>query len=228
MNEFDRLILQIGEDKFKLLQKKKVLVIGVGGVGSYLVESLVRSGILHISIVDHDIVDITNINRQLIALHSTIGKNKVDVVEERIKDINPNCTVKKYKLFLNEESWNKVFIEDYDYIIDCSDSINTKKLLIDYATKNDILFISSMGTANKMDPFLFMVTDIRKTKNDPVARILRKYVKDKRINKKVTVLSSIEVPKKNEKGLATNSFTPSVAGLLIASHVIKTLINYEK
>lgn len=228
MEEFDRLILQIGLDKFKLLQTKKVLVIGLGGVGSYLVESLSRSGIININIVDHDIIDITNINRQLIALHSTIGKKKVDVVEGRIKDINPNCIVKKFNLFLDEETWDDVFKYDYDFVIDCCDSIKTKKLLIDFTTKKGIPFISCMGTANKMNPSSFLITDIRKTKSDPIARILRKYIKDNKINKKVTVLCSDEVPIKTNEELSTNSFTPSVAGLLMSSYIIKKLINYEK
>lgn len=224
INQFQRLISLIGEEKFKLLSNKKILVVGLGGVGGYVVESLSRSGVTNIAIVDFDTIDITNLNRQIIALHSTIGKKKVDVLEERIKDINPLCNVEKYDLFLDEENKDIVLENDFDFIIDCCDSIKTKKLLIDYATKYDIDFISSMGTANKMDPTKLEIVDIKKTYNDPLARIIRKYVKDKKITKKIMVLSSSEVPQKNGSILASNSFVPSTAGLIISSYVIKMLI----
>lgn len=224
INQFQRLIALIGEEKFKLLSNKKILVVGVGGVGGYVVESLSRSGIKNITIVDFDSVDITNLNRQIIALHSTIGKKKVDILEERIKDINPFCDVKKYDLFLDEKNKDTILSNDFDFIIDCCDSVKTKELLIDYVANYDINFISSMGTANKMDPTKLEIVDIKKTYNDPLARIIRKYVKDKKIPKKIMVLSSTEVPQKNGSILASNSFVPPSAGLLISSHVIKMLL----
>ena len=224
INQFQRLIALIGEEKFKLLSNKKILVVGVGGVGGYVVESLSRSGIKNITIVDFDSVDITNLNRQIIALHSTIGKKKVDILEERIKDINPFCDVKKYDLFLDEKNKDTILSNDFDFIIDCCDSVKTKELLIDYVANYDINFISSMGTANKMDPTKLEIVDIKKTYNDPLARIIRKYVKDKKIQKKIMVLSSTEVPQKNGSILASNSFVPPSAGLLISSHVIKMLL----
>lgn len=227
-NEFERLITLIGEESFQKLQTKKILVVGLGGVGSYVVESLVRSGILNLTIVDSDVVDITNINRQLIALHSTIGKKKVEVVSSRIKDINPTCQVKKYALFLNRENQNQVLSKEFDYIIDCCDSMDTKKLLIDFSIRWNIPHLSSMGTANKMDPSQLEIIDIRKTTSDPVARILRKYVKEKKISKKIMVVSSKEIPKKNGTLLASNAFVPSTAGLLISSYVIRKIIDDEK
>lgn len=226
--EFERLISLIGEESFHRLQTKRILVVGLGGVGSFLVESLARSGISNLTIVDPDSVDITNINRQLIALHSTIGKKKVDVVASRIKDINPNCQVEKQALFLNRDNQELILSKKYDYIIDCCDSMDTKKLLIDFSVYSHTPFISSMGTANKMDPSQLEIIDIRKTINDPVARILRKYVKEKKIEKKVMVLSSREVPKKNGTILASNAFVPPIAGLLISSYIIRNIINDEK
>lgn len=226
--EFERFLSLIGEEAFERLQKKKILVVGLGGVGSYLVESLVRSGISNITIVDPDVVDITNINRQLIALHSTIGKKKVDVVSSRIKDINPNCHVKKYDIFLNHDNQNLILEEKYDYVIDCCDSMDTKKLLIDFSILSNTPLASSMGTANKMDPSKLEMVEIRKTTNDPVARILRKYVKDKKYHQKIMVLSSSELPKKNGTTLASNAFVPSTAGLILSSYVIRKIIHDEK
>lgn len=226
--EFERLISLIGEEAFERLQKKKILVVGLGGVGSYLVESLVRSGISNLTIVDPDVVDITNINRQLIALHSTIGKKKVDVVSSRIKDINPNCQVEKQDIFLNRENQNLILEREYDFIIDCCDSMDTKKLLIDFSMHSNTPLASSMGTANKMDPSKLEIVEIRKTMNDPVARILRKYVKDQKYDKKIMVLSSKELPKKNGTILASNAFVPSTAGLILSSYVIRKIINDEK
>lgn len=226
--EFDRFLSLIGEEAFENLQKKKILVVGLGGVGSYVVESLVRSGILNMVIVDPDTVDITNINRQLIALHSTIGKKKVDAVSSRIKDINPNCQVKKYDIFLNRDNQDFLLEEKYDYVIDCCDTMDTKKLLIDFSIRSNTPLISSMGTANKMDPSKLEIVEIRKTINDPVARILRKYVKDQKYNQKIMVLSSRELPKKKGTMLASNAFVPSTAGLLLSSYVIRKIINDEK
>ena len=226
--EFDRFLSLIGEEAFENLQKKKILVVGLGGVGSYVVESLVRSGILNMVIVDPDTVDITNINRQLIALHSTIGKKKVDVIFSRIKDINPNCQVKKYDIFLNRDNQDFLLEEKYDYVIDCCDTMDTKKLLIDFSIRSNTPLISSMGTANKMDPSKLEIVEIRKTMNDPVARILRKYVKDQKYNQKIMVLSSRELPKKKGTMLASNAFVPSTAGLLLSSYVIRKIINDEK
>ncbi len=224
-NQFERFISLVGEDAFKRVLGSHVLVVGLGGVGGFTVESLVRCGIGEITIVDYDTVDITNLNRQIIALHSTIGKKKIDVLEQRIKDINPNCIVHKFDMFLDKDNIDDLFNVKYDFIIDCCDSMNTKRLLIDKTINTETEHIASMGTANKMDPTKFEIVDIRKTESDPVARILRKYIRDKKIKKKIMVLSSKEVPKKNKNVLASSAFTPSVAGLIISSYVIKKIIN---
>lgn len=223
-NSFTRLESLIGTDKLNKLKTSTVLVVGIGGVGGYTVESLARSGIGKIIIVDFDTVDITNINRQIIATTKTIGLKKVDVMEERIKDINPVCSVIKYPIFLNKDNIEEVLTEKIDFIIDCCDSVETKKLLLKEATMTKINFIASMGTANKMNPSMLEITTIDKTYNDPLARIMRKYVKDLNIKSKIMVLSSRELPKKNGTTLASNAFVPSSAGLLITSHVINKLI----
>lgn len=226
-NKFLRLERIIGSDNINILKEKTVMVIGVGGVGGYCVESLVRSGIGRVIIVDFDKVDITNINRQIIALDSTIDCYKVDVLENRIKDINNNCDVIKIYDFINDENIDSLFNYDIDYVIDACDTVNTKKLIIKKCLDNNIKFISCMGTGNKFDPTKLEICDIRKTINDPLARIIRKFVKDERINSKVMVLSSKELPIKTiDNKLGSSSFVPSSAGILIGSYVVRDLIDY--
>ena len=224
-SQFERLETLIGKENLELLKQKKILIVGLGGVGGYVTESLARSGIGNLVLVDYDTVDITNLNRQIIALHSTIGKKKIDLFSERIKDINSECKVVTYDLFLNKENYLDVLDNKYDFIIDCCDSIEAKKILLDTAIKKDINYISSMGTANKMDPSKLEIIELSKTNNDPIARIMRKYVKDNNIKKKIMVLSSKEVPIKNGNKLGSNSFVPASAGLLIASCVINSIID---
>ena len=225
MDQFSRLKLITGEDKFNLINNTTVLVLGVGGVGSYAVESLVRSGIGKIIIVDNDKVDITNLNRQLMTLHSNIGKYKVDVLESRIKDINPNCEVIKINSFITSENINDLFNHNIDYVIDACDTVDTKKSLIRECIKRKIKFISCMGTGNKLDPTKLEIIDIRKTSYDPLARIIRKMIKDEKIKDKVMVIASTEQPLKNDtKVIGSNSYVPATAGLLCASYVINDII----
>jgi len=222
---FERLSLLIGEDNLNKIHNKTILVVGIGGVGGYTVTSLARSGVKNIIFIDYDKVDISNINRQIIAYHSTVGQNKVDVLEHMIKDINPKINVIKYNLFLNGDNLMDIFSKHHiDYIVDACDTMGTKKAIIQYALDNKIKFISSMGTGNKMDPSKLEITDIRKTNNDPVARIMRKWVKDNKINRKIPVLCSKEVPKKTGKIVSSNSFVPPIAGLLITSYIINDII----
>lgn len=225
MDQFSRLKLIIGDEKFKIINATTVLVIGIGGVGSYAVESLVRSGIGKIIIIDNDIVDITNLNRQLMTMHSNIGEYKVDVLETRIKDINPSCEVITIKDFITKDNIEFLFDNKIDYVIDACDTTDTKKALIKECIKRKIKFISCMGTGNKLDPSKLEIIDIRKTSYDPLARIIRKMVKEEKINDKVMVVASTEQPVKNDSNvIGSNSFVPAAAGLLCASYVINDII----
>ena len=170
--------LLIGKDNLDLLNKKCVLVVGIGGVGGYVCDALVRSGIGKIVIVDFDIVDITNINRQIVAFMSTVGRKKVDVMKERLLDINPNLDIVCYDMFLDKNNLDEVFSISFDYVVDACDSVDTKKVLIDKCVNNNIPIISSMGTAKKMDPSKLEITSIKKTVNDPLARIIRKFMRE--------------------------------------------------
>ena len=224
MEQFERLKLLIG-DKINDIYSKRVLVIGLGGVGSYAVEALIRSGIQNITIVDNDKISITNLNRQLMTYHSNINNYKTDEIEKRILDINPNCNIKKITEFITLENINNLFNENIDYVVDACDTITVKLELIRICKKKGIKLISCMGTGNKMDPSRLKIMDIRKTNYDPIAKIIRKMVKDERIKGKVMVVCSDEQPKvKIDKTIPSNSFVPATAGLLCASYVINDIV----
>lgn len=225
MDQFNRLNLLIGQDKFRCISKQTVLVLGLGGVGSYAVEALVRSGIGCVIIVDNDKVDITNLNRQLMTLHSNVNMYKTDVWEARIKDINPRCQVIKVCSFITPENIEELFNYDVNYVIDACDTLSTKKALIRECIQRGISFISSMGTGNKLDPSQLEIVDIRKTSYDPLARVIRKMIKDEHIKSKVMVVCSKERPIRNNDGaVGSNAFVPATAGLLCASYVINDII----
>lgn len=220
---FERTISLVGAENFNKIKEKTVLIVGLGGVGGYAIESLVRSGIHNLILIDHDKIDKTNLNRQIISTSKNIGNNKVEEFKQRIIDINPDCNVITHKLFLDRTNYNLLNEYHIDYIIDCCDSTDTKKLLIDYSLEKNIKLISSMGTANKLDPTKLEITDIRKTSYDPLAKILRKYVNDLKTNKKIIVVSSTEQPQKREN-LSSLVFVPATAGLLCANYVITDII----
>ena len=220
---FEREELLIG-DKIDLLKKKTVLVLGLGGVGGYVVEALTRSGIGHLILVDYDKVDITNINRQIIALHSNIGKKKTDCFKERIKDINPDCLVDTMDIFYGEENKDCLFTNPLDYIIDCCDSLNSKKILIEEAYQRNIPIISSMGTGNKLHPEMFSITSLKKTDTDPLAKKLRFLLKDEKELLNTKVLYSKEKPTPFKGKIGSIAYVPSVAGLMLAGYVINTFI----
>ena len=225
MQQLERLELLVGEENLNKIKDLKILILGLGGVGCYATESIVRCGIKTVIIVDRDVVDITNLNRQLIALHSTVGQNKTDVFEKRIKDINPDCEVIKITENIDVSNIELLFKYNPDYIIDACDTVTTKKELIRQCLKRKIKFISSMGTGKKLDPTKLEIIDIRKTSYDPLAKTIRKMVKDEKLNGKITVICSKEVPKKIESNIiASNSFVPSVAGLLCTSYVINDIL----
>ena len=224
-NWFSRTELLFGKENTKKLAKSRVAVFGIGGVGGYTVEALARSGIGTLDIIDDDKICLTNINRQIYALHSTVGKYKVDVFKKRIKDINSNCKVKTIKEFITKDNIDILFKEHIDYLVDACDTIETKKELIKECINRNIKLISSMGTGNKLDPSKLMITTLDKTEYDPIAKILRKYCRENKINKKITVLSSTERPiKTNNRTVGSTSFVPSSAGLLITSYIVKDII----
>ena len=226
--QFSRTEMLIGADALEKLKKSRVAVFGVGGVGSFVAEALARSGIGTLDIIDNDTVNITNINRQLIALHSTVGKYKVDCAKARIQDINPDATVNVYKTFYLPENADEFDFAQYDYIVDAIDTVTAKIDIICRAEVLGIPVISSMGTGNKLDPTMFEVTDIYKTEGCPLARVMRRELKVRGI-KKLKVVFSKEKPHRcgEESGKpipASISFVPSVAGLIIAGEVIKDLM----
>ena len=223
-NIFSRTKLLIGDDAFLKLVNKHVAVFGIGGVGSYVTEALARCGIGHLTIVDKDIVDSTNINRQLIALCSTVGKPKTEVAKERILDINPNAKVDAVSVFYNTDNAAMFDFSKYDYVIDAIDTVTSKLLIIENAKKADIPVISCMGTGGKLNPSLFEVTDIKKTHTCPLAKVIRRELKEREILS-LKVVYSPEQPVKSKNVIPSISFVPSSAGLLIASEVVKDLIS---
>ena len=223
-NQFTRTEKLIGKDKQDLLRTKSVLVFGIGGVGSFAVEALTRAGIGCIDIVDKDTVDVTNINRQLIATHDTVGMPKVEVMKKRMLSINPDVRVETFEMLYLPEKAAEIDWEKYDYIVDCIDNVTAKIDIISNAKKSGVPVISSMGTGNKLDPLMFRIADISKTKVCPLARVIRKELKERGI-KDVKVLYSEEEPvNTGERAPASISFVPSAAGLIIAGEVIKDLI----
>ena len=221
---WDRTIRLIGEDSLNLLKSKKVAVFGLGGVGGYVCEALTRAGVGRLILVDHDTVNVTNINRQIIALESTIGMKKTDAFFNRCKDINPEVEITLKDMFFLPENSSTIDFSDVDYVADCIDTVTAKLELIKKCKENDVKIISSMGTGNKLNPSLFEIADISKTSVCPLAKVMRKECKD-RGYKNVKVLYSKEPPVKTMmRTPASISFVPSVAGLLIASEIVRDLI----
>ncbi|OUN36628.1 tRNA threonylcarbamoyladenosine dehydratase [Massilimicrobiota sp. An80] len=228
---FSRFELLVGEDNIQKLNQAHVIVFGVGGVGGYVVEALVRSGIGHITIVDNDVISLSNLNRQIIATQETIGQKKVDVMKKRILSIHPECDVTTLDMFYLPETADQIDLSQYDYVVDAIDTITSK---IELAVRCDqkIPLISSMGTGNKMNPALLQVSDIYKTSVCPLAKVMRRELKKRRV-KHLKVVYSQELPMKpyasdeitHKRTIpGSTAFVPSSAGLLIASEVVKDLL----
>jgi len=229
MEQFDRTKLLIGEDGVNKLKNITVAIFGVGGVGSYTAEALARAGVGHLVLVDKDDICITNLNRQIHALHSTVGKSKVEVMKERILDINPEAKVEAIQEFYLPESAEKFSFKDYDYIVDAVDNVTAKIDLAVRAEEAGIPIISAMGAANKLNPFLFEIADIYKTSVCPLAKVVRKELRSRGVRSLKVVYSKEESikPQVSEDGqrvVGSISFVPSVMGLMIASEVIKDLL----
>lgn len=223
-NIFKRTEALIGTDSLNILKNSHVAVFGIGGVGGYVAEALARSGVGKLTLIDNDTVKESNINRQVIALHSTLGMLKTDAFEERLKDINPDIIIDKVNLFFLPENKNSLEFTAFDYAVDAIDTVSGKIAIIEKCKENNVPVISSMGTGNKLDPSLFKITDISKTSVCPLARVMR-YELKKRGIKKLKVLYSTETPvKQNSRTPASIAFVPSVAGLMIAGEVIKDII----
>ncbi len=234
---FVRQEMLLGTQAMEKLKNAHVIVFGIGGVGSYTVEALARGGIGALTLVDSDTVGISNLNRQLCALHSTMGRFKSDVMAERVQDINPDCVVRSMPMLYNEENKEAFFDRHYDYIVDAIDLVSCKLSLIMNARERGIPIISAMGTGNKIDPAQFRITDISKTSGCHLARIMRKELRNRGILHH-TVLYSEELPQKPEFAEepppgrrsvpASLSWVPSVAGLMLGGHVIRSLVEQTK
>lgn len=248
LNQFSRTELLFGREAMDKLQNSRVAVFGIGGVGGYVCEALVRSGVYHFDLIDDDQVCLTNLNRQIIATRKTVGQYKVDVMRERILEINPDADVSVHKCFFLPENADEFPFEEYDYVVDAVDTVTAKIELVMKAQEKRVPIISSMGAGNKLDPSAFKVADIYKTRVDPLARVMRREMK-KRGVKKLKVVYSEEDPKRPIEDMAVScrnncicppgaqhkcterrdipgstAFVPSVAGLIIAGEVIKDLI----
>ena len=252
LNQFSRTELLLGKDGIEKLASSRVAIFGIGGVGGYTVEALARSGIGTFDLIDDDKICITNINRQIYALRSTVGKYKVDVAKDRILDINPNAVVNTYKTFYTPETADEFDFSQYDYVVDAIDTVVGKLKIVEKAKEAKVPVISSMGAGNKMNPTLFEVTDIFKTSVCPLAKVMRQELKKRKI-RKLKVVYSKEIPIKPNDDIeisckkhcvcppgtvrkytarrqipGSNAFVPSVVGLIIAGEVVKDLIGYGK
>ncbi|MBQ9486212.1 MAG: tRNA threonylcarbamoyladenosine dehydratase [Selenomonadaceae bacterium] len=228
---FDRIKRLIGAENFLKLNSATVAIFGIGGVGSFTAEALARSGIGHLILIDKDNIDVTNINRQIHALNSTVGKSKVEVMRNRILDINPAAKVDAVqKFYLPDENADSFFICRYDYVVDAIDTITAKINLAAECQRRNIPLISSMGAGNKLDPTRFKIADIFKTSTDPVAKVMRRKLKEIGV-KNLKCVYSDEVPRSIDsenligKVIGSTAFVPSVAGLIIAAEVVKDLIS---
>ncbi|WP_028987122.1 tRNA threonylcarbamoyladenosine dehydratase [Thermicanus aegyptius] len=243
LNAFSRTELAIGREGLKKLKGSSVAVLGMGGVGSYTAEALARAGIGKLILVDKDVVDVTNINRQIHALHSTIGRSKVELMAKRIGEINPECHVVPLQMFYNEGTYEEVFREPLDYLVDAMDTVSYKIHVVVECKKRGIPIVSSMGAANKLNPAAFRVADLFKTSYDPIAKVMRKRLKGLGITQDVKVVYSTEKPlvqreeilgeivqdpnspiSKVRRPPASISFVPPVAGLILAGVVVNDLL----
>lgn len=232
LNEFCRTELLVGEEGINKLHNSKVIVFGIDGVGSFVVEALTRAGVGNLILVDNDTICISNLNRQIHATQATVGMIKVEAMKERVISINPKCNVEAKQVFITADNISEIIPSDVDYVVDAIDTVTSKLALAEYCYKNNINIISSMGTGNKMDPTQFRVSDVFKTKVCPLAKVMRHELR-KRGVKKLKVVYSEEMPMTPDKGRAVPSakrqtpgsisFVPPVAGMIIGGEVIKDL-----
>ena len=220
---FDRLELLIGKENIEKISKINVLIVGIGGVGGTALEALVRSGVKNITIIDKDVFSESNLNRQILSTRDSIGLYKVDVGINRCKSINPDVNIKGLKINLDEENINE--LGNFDYIIDACDDINAKLALMQYANKNNINLISSMGTGKRLNPSNVIITRLDKTSNDPLAKKMRYEARKRGLKLNIPVVCSKEEPINNDRVIASSIFVPSTAGLMLAYYIIEKVIN---
>lgn len=220
---FDRLELLIGEENIEKISKINVLIVGIGGVGGTALEALVRSGVKNITIIDKDVFSESNLNRQILSTRDSIGLYKVDVGINRCKSINPDVNITGLKINLDEKNVNE--LEYFDYIIDACDDINAKLALMQYANKNNINLISSMGTGKRLNPSNVIITRLDKTSNDPLAKKMRYEARKRGLKLNIPVVCSKEEPINNDRVIASSIFVPSTAGLILAYYIIEKVIN---
>lgn len=220
---FDRLELLIGKQNIEKISKINVLIVGIGGVGGTALEALVRSGVKNITIIDKDVFSESNLNRQILSTRDSIGLYKVDVGINRCKSINPDVNITGLKINLDEKNVNE--LEYFDYIIDACDDINAKLALMQYANKNNINLISSMGTGKRLNPSNVIITRLDKTSNDPLAKKMRYEARKSGLKLNIPVVCSKEEPINNDRIIASSIFVPSTAGLMLAYYIIEKVIN---
>ena len=220
---FDRLELLIGKENIEKISKINVLIVGIGGVGGTALESLVRSGVKNITIIDKDVFSESNLNRQILSTRDSIGLYKVDVGINRCKSINPDVNITGLKINLDEKNVNE--LEYFDFIIDACDDINAKLALMQYANKNNINLISSMGTGKRLNPSNVIITRLDKTSNDPLAKKMRYEARKRGLKLNIPVVCSKEEPINNDRIIASSIFVPSTAGLMLAYYIIEKVIN---
>lgn len=221
---YERIERILSKEEINNIKNLNILIVGLGGVGGAAFEALVRMGVLHITAIDNDKFDISNLNRQILSNKSNIGYFKALEAQIRANNINNDCLIDSRVMFLNEDNINELDISKYDYILDCCDTLSTKILLIEYALKYNIKIISCMGTGNRLDPTKLVITDIWKTNNDPLAKQVRIQLRKKKINKKIKVVTSTEIPRKSSIGVGSTSLVPNCAGFFMASFVINDII----
>ena len=223
-NMDERMLRILSNDELDRIKKLNILIVGLGGVGGAAFESLVRCGVSNITVIDNDVFDNSNLNRQLLSNINNIGHNKALEANLRAININPDILVDYKEMFLDESNIEQINITKFDYVLDCCDSINTKVLLAKVCGDNNIKFISSMGTGNRLDPSKLIITDIWKTNNDPLAKKMRSILRKEKIYYKFKVVTSTELPRKSKEGVGSLAFVPNCAGFFMASFVINDII----
>ena len=225
-SEFERTVTLIGEENFQKLQKATVMLVGLGGVGGYAGEALVRSGIGRLIVIDKDEVELSNLNRQIIATEGTVGQQKVEVFAQRARSINPDVQIIRHASFMNEENLEEFFHEKVDFVIDAIDTLSSKVALWKYCQDQNIGIISCLGTAKKLDPTRLQITTLAKTDTDPMAKALRQIARRREVDLHIPVVFSREEPiNKSSEMLGSMMFVPASAGILCASYVVRQLID---